>query len=441
VQTIKAEQKLASPRLPGNIRDKICKAIEDLGFRVTVGDIAGRAGVTLEEAEEALKALASDSLGTLEVSASGEVVYVFSRNFENTIRAKSLWLRCQPALATIAAGAAYTVRVAFGTALIMSVVLVWAALITLMSSRSDSSDRNSGGYSRSYYGGGVYWNAFDLVRILQYVFVTQETEGQNMNFLEAIFSVVFGDGDPNKDFNDKRWNLIGQYIQRKGGVATAEEIAPYLDRSNRTKPRQHWAESSEGYMLPALMRLGGEAIVDSQGNLLYVFPKLQQTSVKWWTPLLSGAKDQSVAPYLLEDKWEMTKARKGQVIGTVALAVANLVGVLWLSAELASHALSGPWITLLQIYAASFFAIPAVRYFRICKFNSEIEDRNDARLESARLLKYPKRELTEKLRSARQLSKRTVVQKEDIVFTTAEDVEKQAKDWESEDFDARLSKL
>lgn len=68
VKTIKAEQKLASPRLPGNIRNKVCDAIRDLGFRVTVGDIAGRAGVTLEEAEEALKALASDSLGTLEVS-------------------------------------------------------------------------------------------------------------------------------------------------------------------------------------------------------------------------------------------------------------------------------------------------------------------------------------------------------------------------------------
>lgn len=59
----------------------------------------------------------------------------------------------------------------------------------------------------------MYWNMFDLVRILQYVFITQETEGQHMNFLEAIFSVVFGDGDPNKEFDDKRWNLIGQYIQ------------------------------------------------------------------------------------------------------------------------------------------------------------------------------------------------------------------------------------
>lgn len=73
---------------------------------------------------------------------------MFSKSFESTIRAKSLWLRCQPALATAAAAGAYTIRVAFGTTLIMSVVLVWAALITLMSSRSDSSDRNSGGYSR-----------------------------------------------------------------------------------------------------------------------------------------------------------------------------------------------------------------------------------------------------------------------------------------------------
>lgn len=83
---------------------------------------------------------------------------------------------------------------------------------------------------------------------------------------------------------------------------------------------------------------------------------------QWWTPLLSGGKDQSVAPYIVEDKWEMTKARKGQVIGAVALAVANLVGVLWLSAELAAHALSGPWIPVLQVYAASFFAIPAFRF-------------------------------------------------------------------------------
>ena len=43
-------------------------AVESLSGRVTVGDIAGRAGVTISEAEEALNALAADTQGTLEVS-------------------------------------------------------------------------------------------------------------------------------------------------------------------------------------------------------------------------------------------------------------------------------------------------------------------------------------------------------------------------------------
>ena len=29
-----------------------------------------------------------------------------------------------------------------------------------------------------------------------------------MNFLEAVFSFVFGDGDPNANF-DRRWGLLG----------------------------------------------------------------------------------------------------------------------------------------------------------------------------------------------------------------------------------------
>ena len=44
--------------------------MESLGSRVTVGDVAARAGVTISEAEEALNALAADCAGSLEVSLS-----------------------------------------------------------------------------------------------------------------------------------------------------------------------------------------------------------------------------------------------------------------------------------------------------------------------------------------------------------------------------------
>jgi hypothetical protein len=38
--------------------------------------------------------------------------------------------------------------------------------------------------------------------------------GQQMSFLEAVFSFVFGDGDPNMDWEERRWRALGSHIQR-----------------------------------------------------------------------------------------------------------------------------------------------------------------------------------------------------------------------------------
>lgn len=58
---------LESLKLPKQLRDSVQGAVESLGGRVTVGDVAAKAGVTINEAEEALNALASDCGGSLEV--------------------------------------------------------------------------------------------------------------------------------------------------------------------------------------------------------------------------------------------------------------------------------------------------------------------------------------------------------------------------------------
>lgn len=43
-------------------------AVEQLGGRVTVGDVSARAGVKVSEAEEVLNALAADCNGSIQVS-------------------------------------------------------------------------------------------------------------------------------------------------------------------------------------------------------------------------------------------------------------------------------------------------------------------------------------------------------------------------------------
>jgi hypothetical protein len=60
---------MQSNKLDGDIKERVEKAIAKLGFRVTVGQVAAAAGVKLSQAEQALKALAYDSLGNLEVSS------------------------------------------------------------------------------------------------------------------------------------------------------------------------------------------------------------------------------------------------------------------------------------------------------------------------------------------------------------------------------------
>ena len=90
---------------------------------------------------------------------------------------------------------------------------------------------------------------------------------------------VFGDGDPNADYEARRWAMVGQLIQSRGGVVAAEELAPYLDVTPEAlAASREGAFVDEGYVVPALVRFGGQPEVGPDGELLYRFPSLQRTA-------------------------------------------------------------------------------------------------------------------------------------------------------------------
>ncbi len=62
--------KVESESIPQALRRRIEGAVEALGGRVTVGDVAARAGASLEDTERTLNALAADSQGVLQVGMS-----------------------------------------------------------------------------------------------------------------------------------------------------------------------------------------------------------------------------------------------------------------------------------------------------------------------------------------------------------------------------------
>jgi len=412
--------------------------------------------------------LAYDSLATLEVSSEGEVVYVFSPSFAADIQSKSVQLRVRPALGKVKQVAEYLVRVMFGTALVSSIAITWLAILAVTRGRSNDDDRRSGD-SRSSFGGSynspstvnVSVNMFDWWWYWDPGYSTRAHEraasGQPLNFVEAVFSFVFGDGDPNTGYDERRWRALGRFIQSRNGVVTGEEMAPYLD-----PPPADKSESEDPSVLAALIKFNGEPFVDEAGHLLYRFPSLQRTAAVQrevvWTRTPSGRRaapggdegDEVPEPQL-EEPWELTAASGGQVFGVVALGLLNVVGVVTLSSLLAdpynramliSEGLGwvGALLPGLTAYATAFFGIPGIRWLINMMRNSAIQQRNDQREEAAEQLLAPRGLLASKLRAARSegRSGRRAIRSKDVVYSTQQEAGEAASKRELDDWDSRF---
>ncbi|XP_057777917.1 uncharacterized protein At5g03900, chloroplastic [Salvia miltiorrhiza] len=438
-----------SDKLPTDVRKRTMDAIDSSGRRVTVGDVASKAGLKLNEAQRALQALAADTDGFLEVSDEGDVLYAFPKDYRSKLASKSIKIKFEPLLEKGKMAAEYVVRVSFGTALIASIVIVYTTIIAIVSSSRESDDRGRRGRS---YGSGVnfFFSPTDLFWYWDPNYYrrrrARDSDG-GMNFIESVFSVVFGDGDPNQGIEEERWKLIGQYITSNGGVVTAEELAPYLDVETTEKM------DDDSYILPVLLRFDGQPEVDEQGNILYRFPSLQRTG----TRQRSGRKEYvgkkwadwvgEAGKYFKEKKWKFSKTSASERAMAIGLGGLNLFGVIILGTMLKNTNISSSGFIsfvseifpLLQIYAGSFFAIPLIRWFLLQNKNAKIIKRNEAREQRARLLESPDVSLRRKLLSARDMAQRTFIGQDRIVYSTERDLNEQ--DYDSQDWDRRFKEL
>ncbi|XP_016499236.1 uncharacterized protein At5g03900, chloroplastic-like isoform X1 [Nicotiana tabacum] len=438
-----------SDQLRWDVPKRAMDAIESLGRRVTVGDVASKAGLQLSEAQIALQALATDTNGFLEVSDEGDVLYVFPENSRTNLAAKSLRMKVEPLLEKAKMAAEYLVRVSFGTTLIASIVIVYTTIIAIALSRGDDDisfpdiGLNNKGRRATSYDSGLFWYWDPNNHRRQQI----HEDGVRMNFFESVFSFVFGDGDPNQGIDEERWKLIGQHILSNGGVVIAEELAPFLDLMNPNYM------DNESYILPVLLQFDGQPEVDKEGNILYRFPSLQRTAARQW----SGRKeyvgkiwpnwDGQVEKYLKEIKWKFSKASVSQAALVVGLGALNLLGVIILGTMLKSMTVSpsslissvSKLFPLLQIYAGSFFTIPFVRWFLVQKRNSAIEKRNRAREQYAQALVRPDFSLRWKLLSARDMAQRTFIGEDRIVYSTSKDLYEQ--DYDAQQWEQRFGEL
>ncbi|MCF4969154.1 hypothetical protein [Nostoc sp. CMAA1605] len=402
----------------------VMQAVEKLGYRVTVGDVATQAGLNLAEANQGLLALATDAGGHLQVAETGDIVYLFPRNFRDILRNKYFQLRLQEWWQKVWKVLFYLIRISFGIFLIASIALITITIIliiTAMNSSNDNDNRNnnSSGSWGFFYIPDLFW--YFNPNYETYPEQKRRSRQQNgqMNFFEAVFSFLFGDGNPNARLEERRWQEIAAVIRSNQGAVTAEQIAPYLDDLGASYQQEY-----EDYMLPVLLKFNGQPKVSPEGQIVYYFPELQVKA--------SNQRQEFISPYLEELPWRFSAADSGQITLSGGLGVVNLVGALILGSLLRDGTVAAQvgglvafvqgiyWILL--VYGIGFLAVPLIRYFWLQGRNRKIASRNSDRIARARLLEAPNADLQQKIAYARQFATETVITNENLVYTSETDL-------------------
>lgn len=446
-----------------DVDDRIITAVDTLSRqdRLTVSDVAAAAGVDLSVANDQLVSLANLTGAAIDVTDSGSLAYRFPRDVRAALRRASLrasirmtWDRAFPTIFT-------SVRIAFGALLILSIVVTFVAIAALSSASRSEDDRRD---SRSSSFMPVRLFAPDIFDVMFYTrqrryYAKNRSPARNddMSFLEAVYSFVFGDGDPNDDLEDRRWRRVAAVIRANRGAITAEQLAPFLDTGDRLGYTSPTSVVDESFMLPALQRFQGHPEVTEFGDIIYVFPSFSVTGSRMPNVEFAGrgsaALDGAAGPALVEKELKLTRAPLEQCSMVIILGLVNVISVIVLGIKLATvtplTADAAALVSLIQLvypalatYAASFVFIPLARLFRQKKVNGEINRRNRARAAASVVLSRPDAELRAKLAAAEAYAQSAkVVKSSDVVYSSDKDVLDQKPVQENliDDFDRRLN--
>jgi hypothetical protein len=382
-------------------------AITQLKYQTTPGELSVQTGLPLSTVERDLQKLAIAVGGHLQVSHTGEIIYKYPPDFQTILRHKFVWLKVKGWLQTGGKVAFYLVRISFGVVLIASIALVLLSILAI-SLFNDGDGVDISGIELGDTGGSSWWWFEGSSNATP----PQRRRRKKLKFLNAVYSFLFGDGNPNANLEEIRWRHIGQVIQKNQGAITSEQVAPYLEKVS---------PNNEDHILPVLVRFNGLPEVSPVGDLVYRFPEVQTFAQQ--------RKIKRVPPYLQEKLWKFSAASGNQIWGIGTLAAVNCGGALVLGGMIKGLAVKGGLIAVaaslywaLLIYAIGFIAIPVGRWVWLQWINQKIRDRNNQRSQQGSLLTNNSTDLARKLQFAAKFQTEQILTAADLAYTTTDDL-------------------
>ncbi len=405
------------------LEDSLIAWIGIRGRRCSVGEAAASTGLALQEVEQGLLALVAEAPGRLQVADDGTLLFVFPPALRARLLARSGRRRLQALLQGVLRFAARVIRLSFGVVLVLVTTLVVVCLLVLLLVRLIASDE----------GGDVALGVLQVVAQVPFTILDLLVSGigalaregsssatrqqlwsllwdlpgeggepDSLGFLTAVFSILFGDGDPNARLEPLRWRRIAAFLRLHGGVVIAEDLAPLLVLPDCPSDPDRRRDLADTAMLPVLLRFDGRPDVSEEGDLIYCFPSLPASAGGEGVP--AEPLPAAPVPPLRERAHRFSRAGVEQRVAYGIGVGALLVLSPWLLAITPAWLPPVAWLARFAIvYGLLLLVVPLLRLPLQRWRNRAIAARNGRRQAWARAARYGGSRLQRRRAAARRL--------------------------------------
>ncbi|GAB6277390.1 MAG: hypothetical protein SAMD01599839_19300 [Rectinema sp.] len=263
------------------VRERLLRALNGATKDWTDADLARATGLPLAQINAEMPAISDEYRGRLKVSEKGDLLYSFPQGLKSRYRGFEPFMR--KLWGTVSRGAVATGKVLFKVWILVTLfgyffLFIALALVALFGSVAlqgggsrDRGDRRGGGI------GGLWLttNLFDsMVRLWFYSELFKSSNARYRDSYarrerhplnKAVFSHVFGDRDPNADWNTVLKKAFIAFIQTHKGVITLPEFMAI----SGLKP-----EEAQDRITRFLVEFEGSPEVSENGALYFFFPSL-----------------------------------------------------------------------------------------------------------------------------------------------------------------------
>jgi len=253
---------------------KIVNSLRQRKKGTTAADVCASTALPLTTVRELLPKAADEYSGHLQVTESGEILYSFPSGFSSRYRGFGARLKKVFGLFETAVKTAlvFLFKVWIMLMLVgyfaLFIVLALASVVLSVAAQSRSSDNRRGvSFGPNLF--SLIWRIWFIQEITQprygrYGRVNEKPKN-NRPMHKAVFSFVFGEVDPNKDWEEKEDKAVISYVQANRGVVSLAEYMAFTGKNSM---------EAEKSILSFCSRFGGSPEVTDDGTIVYRFDEL-----------------------------------------------------------------------------------------------------------------------------------------------------------------------